>query len=179
MITKPATILAVDPGTRELGVALLSGQSLIYYGVKTIRQRQSPQSILGEIARVISRLIADYEPTVLAIEKTFLIQKSAALLNVAAAEIKAVARQAGLPIYEYTPSEVRKLVCQTGKATKRETALEVAARFPELSHYLKQQTKWEELYYANMFDAIAVGLKCSADITRPPANINEGEGTVL
>src|SRR5262249_3282166 len=113
----------------------------------------------------ISRLIAAYKPQCLAIEKMFFIQKSAALLNVTADEIKALARAEGLTIYEYAPTVVRKLICKTGRATKKDAAKVIASMYPELNRFLEQRTKWEELYYANMFDAVGVGVAAHMDIS--------------
>ena len=31
-------------------------------------------------------------------------------------------------------------------------------RYPQLKVYLSQDRKWKEKYYANMFDAVALGL---------------------
>jgi crossover junction endodeoxyribonuclease RuvC len=151
-------ILAIDPGTREMGVAVLDGQQLVYYGVKTIRRRRSPAEVLHRIQEITAGLIARHRPDHLAIEKMFLIQKSAALLVVAAEEIKATARQHRLIVHEYAPTVVRKIICHSGRATKNEAANSVALRFPELRPYLEQRTKWEALYYANMFDAVALGV---------------------
>jgi crossover junction endodeoxyribonuclease RuvC len=172
MHTKPIQILAIDPGTREIGVAVLEGEALVYYGVKTIRNRKRPQQVLQKAARIVKRLIEDYQPSILAIEKMFLIQKNASLLIVVADEIKATAQAAGLAVYEYAPTTVRKRICQTGKATKRAAAGIIAGRYTELIRYLKGRSKWEELYYANMFDAIAVGLTCYQQIvaTHPTAS---------
>ena len=164
MHTNQTKILAIDPGTRELGVAVLSNAELLYYGVKTIRSRSSASEILNQVRQTISGLIADYKPQCLAIEKMFLIQKSAALLIVAADEIKRLAKAEGLSIYEYAPTVVRKIICQSGRATKKETAKKVAAQYPELHRYLERTSKWETLYYANMFDAVAVGLCCYQQI---------------
>lgn len=164
MPTKPPTILALDPGTKEIGVAVLSGTELCYYAVKTIKRRQPPQALLGEISRYVTALIASYRPQALAIEQTYLIQKSAALLCVAATEIKQTARQHGLAVYEYAPAEVRQALCQRERATKRETAQRVAERCPELARYLRQPTKWGEMYWAHMLDAVAVGLRCWDEI---------------
>jgi crossover junction endodeoxyribonuclease RuvC len=164
MHTNPIKILAIDPGTKEIGIALLSDGELLYYGVKTIRTRSSPGEILKQAQYIISRLIADYEPQYLAIEKTFMIQKSAALLNIAADEIKATAKREGLTVFEYAPLAVRKTICKTGKPTKKGVAKVIALLFPELIRYVQRQTKWETLYYANMFDAIAVGLCCHEEL---------------
>jgi crossover junction endodeoxyribonuclease RuvC len=158
-------ILAIDPGTREMGVAVLDGEALLYYGVKTIRQRRSPAEVLRRIQEIMASLIARHRPDVLAIEKMFIIQKSASLLVVAAEEVKATARQHGLPVYEYAPTAVRKLICNSGRATKRETAKLIARRFPELRTYLEQKTKWETLYYANLFDAVALAVCGYSQIT--------------
>src|SRR6185503_15122964 len=114
MLTKPTKILAIDPGTREIGVAVLENEDLLYYGVKSIRNRKRPQQVLGEVARIIERLIEDYKPSVLAIEKMFLIQKNGSLLIVVADEIKAAAQAVGLGVYEYAPTTVRKFICQSG-----------------------------------------------------------------
>lgn len=166
MLTNQTKILAIDPGTREIGVAVLENEELIYYGVKSIKNRKRPQHVLQEAARIINGLINTYRPSILAIEKTFLIQKSGSLLIVVADEIKATGQAGGLAIYEYAPTLVRKLICNTGKATKREVAKMLASCYPHLTRYLVQRSKWEELYYANMFDAIAVGLCCYQAIVK-------------
>ena len=59
-MTKTKTrILAIDPGTREMGVALLEGDKLVYHGVKAIKRGKSPHETLKEGRRLILRLIAD------------------------------------------------------------------------------------------------------------------------
>jgi len=158
-------ILAIDPGTREIGVAVLDGQQLVYYGVKNVQGRRNPAEVLRRVQKISSGLIERFRPNCLAIERMFLIQKSASLLVVTAEEVKAAARQHGLPIYEYAPTVVRKLVCGSGRATKQEAAKMMAQQFPELRAYLEQRTKWEALYYANMFDAVALAVCCYQQIT--------------
>lgn len=168
-------ILAIDPGTREMGVAMLDGEQLIYYGVKTIRGRRSPSEVLRRIQKITAGLIVRHRPNCLAIERMFLAQKSASLLVVAAEEIKSTARQHGLIVYEYAPTAVRKMICNSGRATKAETAKAIALRFPELRPYLEQRTKWETLYYANLFDAVAVGVAAYLENTSPKPLPDERE----
>jgi crossover junction endodeoxyribonuclease RuvC len=148
---------------------VLSGEELLYYAVKTIRRRGSASEILSQARQIVSRLIADFEPECLAIERMFFIHKSAALLNVTADEIKAVANAAALPIYEYAPTVVRKMICCTGRASKTQVAKVLAAKYPELARYLGRRSKWETLYYANIFDAIAVGLCCQEQMSKAAA----------
>lgn len=158
MPTKPTKILAIDPGTKELGLAIFSGEGLCYYAVKTFKRQGSERAQLAEISNYLIGIVQAYRPQTLAIEKTNLIQKSAVLLNLAAAEIKQTARQHEMAVYEYAPADVRRAICQSSKATKRETAKRIAERYPELSRHLRQPSRWGELYWANIFDAVAVGL---------------------
>lgn len=160
MLTNPSTILAIDPGTKELGVAVFAHGKLEYYGVKTFKQRQPPHVLLGEVAHCLSSLIEDHCPQVLVIEQTFLIQHHAELLKVLTAEIKQTALQQGLQVFEYAPIDVRQTICQSRKATKQKAAQTLAERFPELSPLLKRTTKWERLYWSHVFDAVAVGIVC-------------------
>ena len=51
-----------------------------------------------------------------------------------------------------TPSSVRKRLCGSGRATKRDMARAVLARYPELKVYLAQNRKWKERFHGNMFD---------------------------
>lgn len=156
-------ILAIDPGTKEIGVAVLDGDDLIYYAVKTIRDRSTAQKVLRQAVAIVIDLISRHRPDCVAIEKMFVVQKSAALLSVVAEEIKSAARGSGLDVYEYAPTTIRKFVCQTGKATKADVAKTLARQYPELARHLNSPTTWEQKYYANMFDAVAVGLMCRHD----------------
>jgi len=162
-------ILAIDPGTKEIGIAVLDGAELVYYAVKTIRDRATAQRILQQVAAMAADLISTYTPKLVAIEKMFVIQKSAALLSVAAEEIKSVARASGLPVLEFAPTTIRKYLCDAGGATKRDVAKMIAVRYPALARYLNTRNKWDEKYYANIFDAVAVGLMCQQELSTSAA----------
>lgn len=162
---RPIRILAIDPGTREMGVAVLQGSSLLYYGVKVLRQGKLPHRVLRSGVKIVEKLIDDYEPQVLALEKTFYAgSKRSSILHVFCKELKAVAKERDIKFFEYPPTMVRKIVCGDGWARKRETARVVANQFPELREYLVE-AKWyserqRERYWMNLFDAVAVALAC-------------------
>jgi len=129
MLKSKIKILSIDPGTRELGVALLQNGDLIYHGVKTIRKRGTPQERLKEGRGIVLRLIQDFKPQVLAVEKTFFAKnKNAALLNVFAEEIKAIGKQQGKTVVSFAPNTVKKFICGNGRASKAEVARVVIAR---------------------------------------------------
>ena len=156
---KTPRILAIDPGTREMGTAVLHGQELVHHGVKEFRDRGTPHDNLREGRRAVLRLINEYKPSILALEKSFFANnRNAALLNVLVDEIQAVGRRKGLKVVTYAPSTVKKTVCGNGRATKRQVAKAVVREYRELRVFVPQDKKWKEQYHANMFDAVAVGL---------------------
>jgi len=60
--------LAIDPGTREMGIALLDNRRLIYHGVNVIKKGKSPPETLREGRKIVLRLIKDFKPQVLVVE---------------------------------------------------------------------------------------------------------------
>ena len=152
-------ILAIDPGTREMGYAILDEYDPIYYGVKTLKKKRPTCVLLKETRKIIRRLIEDYNPKILVIEETFFYKhKNAYRLIAMAEEIKRVAKREKLKVFEYAPKTIRKAICKSGKATKREVAEVLCSRYPELHVYLTQDRKWKEKYWGHMFDALALGL---------------------
>lgn len=152
-------ILAIDPGTREMGIAFFGNQRLIYHGVEVIRNKKSPGEKLKEARGIVLRLIKDFKPQVLAVEKAFFANnRNASLLNVFVDEIRAICRRKKLKVVSYAPSTVKKYICGNGHASKKEVARVVIVRYPELKVYLTQDRAWKEKYHQNMFDAVALGM---------------------
>jgi crossover junction endodeoxyribonuclease RuvC len=155
-------ILAIDPGTRLMGVALLEGRKLVYHEVKVIKKQKSPSDTLKVGRKVILRLINDFAPQVLVVEKTFFANnRNSSLLNVFFDEIKAIGRRKGLRVVSYAPSTVKKFICGNGRATKLEVANVIVSKYPELKVYLSQDRAWKEEFHQNMFDAVALGIMAS------------------
>lgn len=158
---KNLKILAIDPGTREMGVAVLEDSTLLDYSVKTFRHRGNPKVLLSQVEKLIKRLITETKPNVLAMEKnTFSQIQQNYSLTLAVAKIKGVAKRMNVEIKEYAPNTVRKAVCNDGTAKKKELARAVALKYPELRVYLDSEKKWKQRYWQNLFDAVAVALAC-------------------
>jgi crossover junction endodeoxyribonuclease RuvC len=153
-------ILAIDPGTRVMGITFFDNRKLIYHGVKVIRDGiRSPHEKLREGRKIILRLIKDFKPQVLVVEKAFFAQnRNAGLLNVFVDEIKAIGKRKKLKVMSYAPSTVKKYICGNGHASKKEVARVAVAKYPELKVYLTQDRAWKEKYHQNMFDAVALGM---------------------
>jgi Holliday junction resolvasome RuvABC endonuclease subunit len=156
-------ILAIDPGTRNIGFALVDNGELVHYGVKTIRRMNSPREKLKEGKRIILRLLRDFGPHVLIVEKTFFANnRNSALLNEFTDEIKAVGERKGLTVQSLAANSVRKLICGNGAASKDDVARAIVARYPELKPFLTSDRRWKERYHRNMFDAVALAVACGS-----------------
>jgi Holliday junction resolvasome RuvABC endonuclease subunit len=153
-----------------MGIAVIEGSELIYYGVRGFEADRPAVRLLQATRHTLERFIARYEPSVLAWEKTFFVQaKASALLQVQEAEIKAVGRAAGLALAGYPPTQVRKRLCADGKATKAHVAEVLVQAFPELARYRGPMSLRRARYWLNMFDALAVAVVCSEDLDRTAA----------
>lgn len=162
------TILALDPGLRELGYAVLRGRRLVTSGVLGLRRTPNPTR-LSTARKHLQVWLRTHRPDVVVVEKTYrhpvpwlneLHQLSRSAKNLATRRHAAFAM--------YSPQSVRATVAGNGKAKKAEVAIAVAHRFPQLRLYLTQDRRWKERYWQNMFDAIALGLHHQSE-TQPPS----------
>ena len=117
-------VMGVDPGSLKSGYGIIDEQQgnlvVIEYGViQTTPHVALPQRLL-EIGTRLQELIARYTPHELAIEDVFVAKnaKSSLKLGQARGAILLAAAQAGLPIAEYTPLEVKQAVVGYGRADK-------------------------------------------------------------
>lgn len=159
MPRKKNNLLALDPGTREIGYACFTNLELTDYGVKYIKNRPTVEQLLTAIENSVRRMIQEKRPFALALEKNNFSQiKQNVRLTMAIARMKAVAKDHKIRVFEYDPRTIRKVICNNGNATKREVARILAVRYPEMRAYLESNRRWRERYYQNAFDAIACGL---------------------
>jgi len=152
-------ILAIDPGTKYIGFALLESEKLIHYGVKTIQRMRTSQQTLQEGKRIILRLIEDFRPDIMVVEKTFFANnKDSVLLNTFTYKINSIGKRKGLKVLSIATNTARKVVCGNGIASKEEVARAVVSKYPELKPYLISDKKWKERYFMNMLDAVALAV---------------------
>jgi Holliday junction resolvasome RuvABC endonuclease subunit len=158
MTHPPRTILALDPGLRDLGYAVLRGSRLVAGGVLPLRLL--PPARRSRYAREAVRAwIASHRPVAIVLERTARHPVgSLHSLHLLARAVSRIAQNRGVTVATYPPQTVRKALTGSGWATKRETAQVIAARYPALQLYLTQDKRWKERYWLNYFDAIALAL---------------------
>jgi crossover junction endodeoxyribonuclease RuvC len=115
-------VLGVDPGTVATGWGVVEErtQRLTHVASGVIRPRGSLAERLAHIYEQVGRLLADFAPECLSVEKTFVGEnvQSAFRLGEARGAILVAAAQAGVAVREYSPAEIKVAVVGHGRAVK-------------------------------------------------------------
>jgi RNase H-fold protein (predicted Holliday junction resolvase) len=162
------TILAISPGTRELGVAVVANNKLLFYAVKNITNRKTKRAILQKVTKILNQLILDYEISVLAIKQIESFYPNGDFLLATVDHIKKLAKQLKLTLYQYSSKEVYRIVCNDNKVTSQDIAKYLTAQYFELAKHINQTKRysWKTNYYSRLFFAIALGLVCSRKLQK-------------
>ena len=126
-------VLGIDPSSVATGYGLLQSDGndslvLAYGAIKPSRKADLPAKLL-EIKNGIERLISAYNPDEIAVENPFYglnIKTAITLGQVRGAVLVAVA-SAAVPLFEYSPLEIKKAVTGYGQAEKIQVGLMVRA----------------------------------------------------
>ena len=119
-------IIGIDPGYAICGYGIIDvvGSSLkpVTYGVITTEAKTSEASRLEIIFNELSDILEEFRPQKFGIEKLYFARNVTTGIGVAQARgvTLLAASQQDLPIYEYTPLQVKQSVVGYGKATKEQ-----------------------------------------------------------
>lgn len=119
-------ILGIDPGTGILGFGVIesNGQKaqLVDAGVIRTPVKEDDAVRLETIYQELTDIIVASKPEVMSVEKLFFARNVTTAMTVAQARgvVLLCARLAGLPIFEYTPMQIKQAVAGYGKADKKQ-----------------------------------------------------------
>lgn len=125
------TILGVDPGFAITGYAIIeyigNHFKLIVSGAVETKAGTELPLRLEKIYNDISEKINDYKPDFIAIEELFFNNNSKTVIDVAQGRgsILIAGAKANIPIYEYTPLQVKQAVTGYGRADKKQVQMMV------------------------------------------------------
>lgn len=156
-------ILGLDIGARQIGVAVFRGEELVFYAVKSIKRPNREESLM-KLKAVLEKLIARYKIEFTAIEKIVFIQQHRSFVKIVYDETKEYLKGQNIELFEYNPKLIRYILCHPEKPTKRNTALILVQKHAELVKYFTVPRLWQKRYFAQLFDAIAVGLVCAKEL---------------
>ena len=122
-------ILGIDPGVATIGFGLVRAErnrnQLLRYGVITTPPGIPLSNRLLQISNDMEELIHAFHPDEMAVEELFFTKNITTGIAVAHGRgvILLAAEKRGVPVFEYTPMQVKQAVVGYGKAEKRQVML--------------------------------------------------------
>jgi len=153
-------ILGIDPGYDRLGVALIKKESglpaqagkeeLLFSDCFTSSPKQKLGERLLKVGAELEKLIKKHEIDCAATEKLFFSvnQKTALAVAEARGLISYLCAKHQLPLFEYTPAEIKMTIAGYGNANKKQIS-EMVPRLITIAKKIK---------FDDEFDAIAIAL---------------------
>jgi crossover junction endodeoxyribonuclease RuvC len=119
-----SSVLGVDPGVARCGLAVVDRRdrtNTLRFATTVSTPADAEESLrLHSIADAARKAIAEHRPLAVAVERVAWSRNQVSALHVARATgaIILVAAEAGLPVSEYAPNEVKQAVTGAGNADK-------------------------------------------------------------
>lgn len=122
-------ILGIDPGVATIGFGVIDAdrtrQQLVQYGVITTPAGLPLSRRLLQISEDMRELLATFSPDEVAVEELFFSKNITTGIAVAHGRgvVLLEVERAGVPLYEYTPMQVKQAVAGYGGADKKQVML--------------------------------------------------------
>lgn len=120
-------VMGIDPGLATVGYGILEKQEgrtrpLTYSCIRTTAGPGGTPERLGKIYTEVCRLMDEYCPGIVVLEKLFFTKNVTSAMGVS--EVRGVimlaAQQRKIPVVEYTPNQVKQAITGSGRADKRQ-----------------------------------------------------------
>lgn len=127
MAEEPVTVAGIDPGLARVGYGFLKKagnktEYLLHGCITTDGREASHEARLHAIYDEITELLQNYSPRIAAVEKLFFTKNITSAMGVA--EVRGVILLAcakeDIPVFEYTPNQVKQAVTGSGRADKKQ-----------------------------------------------------------
>ncbi len=132
-------ILGIDPGTATTGYGIIKTKKTlnqkgranknrppffqcVNYGIISTLPSETPEKRLKKIHAEVIKIIKEYQPEILAIEKLFFFKNNTTAMPVSQAKgvVLLAAAQKGVPVKEISPLEVKMAITGYGRADKKQ-----------------------------------------------------------
>ncbi len=153
-------ILGIDPGYDRLGIAIIENKTLIHSECFSTNPKDTFNKRLKEIGLKVKSIINEFSPDTLAIESIFITKNQKTAMKVAEARgvISYEASLKNIPIYEYSPPQIKVAVTGHGGSDKAQ----IIKMIPLLIKMKSKKALDDE------YDAIAIALTCQAQVKNRP-----------
>ncbi len=165
-------ILGIDPGTATTGYGIISSTKrkdefeLADFGVIATKSKLPDAERLAVLAKDLQHLIKKYKPSAVGVEKLFFTtnQKTVMTVSQARGVVLLIAEDYRIPIFEFTPLQVKNFICGYGKAEKKQVQYIIQKTFK-----LKAPPKPDDAA-----DALAIAL-CAAHFFGKNKRLSTGQ----
>jgi crossover junction endodeoxyribonuclease RuvC len=147
-------ILGIDPGTATTGYGVIKIRKrqpdLVTYGVVSTDKKLADSERLKILGADLESLIKKYRPEAIGVEKLFFSNNQKTVMTVSQARgvVLYIAQSHRIPIFEFTPLQVKSYICGYGKAEKKQVQFMIKQTF-----HLKNLPKPDDAA-----DALAIAL---------------------
>ncbi len=118
-------VIGIDPGLATVGFGVIRKEGKItplsYGCIRTSPEKQTPER-LSEIYEEINALFEKYAPEAVAVERLFFNKNVTNAMSVSEARgvIFLATQQKRIPVFEYTPLQVKQAITGSGRADKKQ-----------------------------------------------------------
>jgi len=119
-------VLGIDPGIQKTGIGIIkeikNNQVLIFSKLIKTESSLSHSVRLNLIFNEVSRIISEFKPESAAVERLFFAKniKTAMQVSEARGVILLALQKKDIPIYEYTPLQIKQALIGYGRGTKNQ-----------------------------------------------------------
>lgn len=133
--------IGIDPGTAITGYGLVRREqdgelTPVDWGVILTSADHSPSERLAQIYKALNKLLKKQKPACAAVESLFFQRNVRTAMSVGQARgvVLLALQQAGIPIYDYNPNQVKQAVSGYGAADKKQmqAMVQTLLRLPQM-----------------------------------------------
>ena len=165
MQDKEIRTLALNPGSRYVGIAVFHGPELVDWAVRSIREK-TPTGKLDQLKSILSEIAETHSVNCLVI-KSLHPARSSEYLSQLTGALKEWAKDKHNVVREYTIKEVETFLLPSGRLNKNLLMEGVAAIHPFLFPELDGERRNRNPYLVRMFEAVALGMRCLGEMENP------------
>ena len=168
----PMRILGIDPGYDRLGIAVIERSSrgpgketLLYSDCFQTSSKETIYARLTKVGEEIGRIIDTFEPNTVALETLFITKNQKTAMRVAEARGILIyeATKRGIPVYEYSPMQIKLAVTGDGTSDKARVIKMIRMLIAMPNKTSVSAIKPEKMVVLDdEYDAVAVALAHSA-----------------
>lgn len=156
MPKNPQTVLAINPGTRYLGMAVFSSYQLKDWRIKVLRGLWVKEK-LPKALQIVAEWIEKYQPETLVLKELHP-SRSSRHLETLTAKIQQLGHRQEMTVRQYTVKQLEAYLCGEERRNKHNLAQAIVAQYPELYPELICERTLKNHYHMRMLEAVALGI---------------------